>query len=144
MGGAAKCEIRTAITEARFRAGANPVAYASPSDLPDSGAASKFKRNPSRQSIVNEGDYGDHCVADRSADDMAPVKNCQVRSDRRVPRTRACDLEPLLTVEDTAQILNVSPKTIRRLIASGSIGAVRIGRSVRIRCGDLVALIGNI
>jgi excisionase family DNA binding protein len=42
-------------------------------------------------------------------------------------------LEPLLTVAQAATILNVSERTIRRLIASRAIDDVRIGRSVRIR-----------
>jgi excisionase family DNA binding protein len=51
------------------------------------------------------------------------------RSGQRVAAGRAFPLEPLLTVGDTAIVLNVSERTVRRLIASGAIPAVLIGRS---------------
>jgi excisionase family DNA binding protein len=38
----------------------------------------------------------------------------------------------LLTVKEIAQLLRVSPITVRRYIASGRLPAVRIGRGVRI------------
>jgi excisionase family DNA binding protein len=38
----------------------------------------------------------------------------------------------LLTVKETADMLRVSPGTIRRHIASGKLPAVRIGRAIRI------------
>jgi excisionase family DNA binding protein len=38
-----------------------------------------------------------------------------------------------LTVQETADMLKVSPITIRRYIASGRLAAVRAGRSLRIR-----------
>jgi len=38
----------------------------------------------------------------------------------------------LLTVRETAEILRVSEITVRRHIASGTLQAVRIGRSVRV------------
>ena len=40
---------------------------------------------------------------------------------------------PLLSIQDVAILLNVSTKTVRRLIDRGTLAAVRIGRSVRIR-----------
>ena len=39
----------------------------------------------------------------------------------------------LLSIQDVAIFLNVSTKTVRRLIDRGALAAVRIGRSVRIR-----------
>ena len=39
----------------------------------------------------------------------------------------------LLTVQETAQLLKVSPITVRRYIASGRLAAVKVGRAVRIR-----------
>ena len=39
----------------------------------------------------------------------------------------------LLTVRETADILKVSPLTIRRYVANGRLAAVRIGKGVRIR-----------
>jgi excisionase family DNA binding protein len=52
-------------------------------------------------------------------------------------------LEPLLTVGETAAILNVSPRTVRRLIAARAIPAVSIGRSVRVRPRDVGRLIAE-
>ena len=40
---------------------------------------------------------------------------------------------PLLSIQDVAIFLNVSTKTVRRLIDRGTLAAVRVGRSVRIR-----------
>ena len=39
----------------------------------------------------------------------------------------------LLTVQETAQLLRVSPLTIRRYIADGRLSAVRAGKGVRVR-----------
>ncbi|MGO9389100.1 helix-turn-helix domain-containing protein [Rhodoblastus sp.] len=47
---------------------------------------------------------------------------------------------PLVTVQQAAVLLNVSPRTIRRLIAWGELAAVRIGGSVRIRPAELERL----
>lgn len=38
----------------------------------------------------------------------------------------------LLTVKETAEMLRISPGTVRRHVASGKLPAVRIGRSIRI------------
>jgi excisionase family DNA binding protein len=50
---------------------------------------------------------------------------------------------PLLTVAEAAAILNVSPRTVRRLIATGKIGAVWVRRLVRIRPRDVERLIAD-
>lgn len=39
----------------------------------------------------------------------------------------------LLTVYETAQLLRVSPLTIRRYVADGRLAAVKVGRGVRIQ-----------
>lgn len=39
----------------------------------------------------------------------------------------------LLTVKETAAMLKVSPLTVRRHIAAGRLGVVRVGRAVRVR-----------
>jgi excisionase family DNA binding protein len=49
--------------------------------------------------------------------------------------------EPLHTVATTAEILNVSEKTVRRLIANGCLRAIRIGGLVRVAPADLEDLI---
>ena len=47
----------------------------------------------------------------------------------------------LLTTADVAALLQVSTKTVRRLIDRGELGAIRIGRNVRIKPEILRALI---
>ncbi|MCZ4263018.1 helix-turn-helix domain-containing protein [Limimaricola sp. G21655-S1] len=54
-----------------------------------------------------------------------------------MPRTLAPDLETLLTIQQVAELENVSPKTIRRRIKSGGLPAIRNGRLLRIRPQDL-------
>jgi excisionase family DNA binding protein len=49
-------------------------------------------------------------------------------------------LLPLLTVADVAQVLRVSTRTVRRLIKSGALPSVTVGRSIRVRLEDLVAV----
>jgi excisionase family DNA binding protein len=44
----------------------------------------------------------------------------------------------LLTVREAAALPRVSERTLRRLIASGTIACVRIGRAIRIRRRDLI------
>jgi excisionase family DNA binding protein len=39
----------------------------------------------------------------------------------------------LLTVQETAQLLRVTPLTIRRYVANGRLAAVKVGRGVRIQ-----------
>ena len=54
------------------------------------------------------------------------------------PRGTA-DLERLLTVEQVAELENVSSNTIRRRIAAGELRGIRNGRALRIRPQDLRA-----
>jgi excisionase family DNA binding protein len=49
--------------------------------------------------------------------------------------------EPLRTAKEAAEILNVSEKTVRRLIANGALPTVKIGALVRITPADLEDLI---
>src|SRR5947209_19741709 len=39
----------------------------------------------------------------------------------------------LLTIDETAQALKVSPTTVRRFIAAGRLPAVRVGKGIRVR-----------
>lgn len=48
-----------------------------------------------------------------------------------------------LRVHEAAAVLQVSTKTVRRLIARGDLKAVRIGRSVRIHSSELEHLIAG-
>jgi excisionase family DNA binding protein len=47
------------------------------------------------------------------------------------------EAEPLLTYGQAAIVANVSERTMRRLVASGRVPAVRLGAAVRIRREDL-------
>jgi excisionase family DNA binding protein len=80
--------------------------------------------------------------SDTSGDcDSAAVKERPSFSKQRV--SGLSRLEPLLTVGETAAILNVSGRTVRRLIASGAIPALSIGRSVRLRPRDIERVIAD-
>jgi excisionase family DNA binding protein len=56
-------------------------------------------------------------------------------------RSRVRNPEPLRTVAEAAKILNVSEKTVRRLIKAGDLRAIRIGGLLRIDQADLEDLI---
>jgi excisionase family DNA binding protein len=47
----------------------------------------------------------------------------------------------LHTIDETAELLNVSPRTVRRLIEAGALRAHRIGRLVRISDEDIAAFL---
>ena len=47
----------------------------------------------------------------------------------------------LLTLHDVADFLQVSTRTVRRLVDRGELTAFRIGRSIRVRHEDLRRLI---
>lgn len=55
----------------------------------------------------------------------------------------AIRLDPLFTIVEAAGILNVSQRTVRRLIDSRAMGVVRIGRSVRITSKEIEVLVTN-
>lgn len=44
---------------------------------------------------------------------------------------------PLMTVAEVADVLRVSNMTVYRLIKSGDLGAIRVGKNYRIRRADL-------
>lgn len=50
----------------------------------------------------------------------------------------------LLTVQETAQLLKVTPITVRRFIASGRLAAVRAGKGVRVNKESIEQLISPI
>ena len=45
--------------------------------------------------------------------------------------------EPLLTVGEVAQIMRVSNMTVYRLIKSGQLAALRVGKNYRLRRSDV-------
>ena len=49
----------------------------------------------------------------------------------------------LLTLKDVALILNLSERSVRRIIQAGDLPAIRIGGSPRIRSADLRAFIDS-
>ena len=51
--------------------------------------------------------------------------------------------EPLLSVDGVAKALQLSVRTVRRMIASGDLPVIRFGRSVRVHQRDLDAYIGS-
>jgi excisionase family DNA binding protein len=48
---------------------------------------------------------------------------------------------PLLTASEVAEILNISVRSVRRMIDDGRLSVVRIGRAVRVRPEAIAALI---
>jgi excisionase family DNA binding protein len=54
---------------------------------------------------------------------------------------RSLSLPRLLTVNDVADILQLSPRTVWRMVHDERLPVVRIGRAVRIRPEGLTALI---
>ena len=54
---------------------------------------------------------------------------------RRVPERRST--ETLLTVREVANYLRISARTVYRLIESGQIGAVRVGKQWKIPASDI-------
>ena len=57
------------------------------------------------------------------------------------PGLMAGPTSPLLTVEQVAERLQVSPRTVRRWTAGGALPVVQFGRAVRVRPADLQRLI---
>jgi excisionase family DNA binding protein len=58
-------------------------------------------------------------------------------------RGRGRPLTKLRTIDETAELLNVSPRTVRRLIDSGALQVHRFGRLVRIADGDIATLLAE-
>ncbi len=52
-------------------------------------------------------------------------------------RNELTDQARFLTVSEVARVLRVSNMTVYRLVNSGQLGAVRVGRSYRIREADV-------
>jgi excisionase family DNA binding protein len=48
-----------------------------------------------------------------------------------------------LTVQEVADLMRVSTMTVYRMIKSGDLPAVRVGRSFRVRDEDLAAYLGS-
>ena len=50
------------------------------------------------------------------------------------------DVGPLITIAEAAGLARCQPVTIRRWISSGRLRAIRVGRFIRVREADLLAL----
>jgi excisionase family DNA binding protein len=50
-------------------------------------------------------------------------------------------MERLLTIEEAAEIMKVSPKTMHAWLKAGKVKAARIGKGYRIRPADLEAFV---
>jgi excisionase family DNA binding protein len=61
----------------------------------------------------------------------------------RTPATgvRGRPVTRLRTIDEVAELLNVSPRTVRRLIESGALPVHRLGRLVRIADADLATFL---
>lgn len=91
-----------------------------------------------RQSDQSDSHGAERGLRGAKESDQPPRRKGQV-----VAAGHASPLEPLLTAGETAAILNVSERTVRRLIASKAIPFVLIGRSVRLRPRDVRRLIAD-
>ena len=70
------------------------------------------------------------------------MKKClSTDSATNAPQSAYAAPEPLMTIRGSADALDVSTRTVSRLIAAGTLPAVRIGRLVRIRPEDLATLV---
>ena len=49
--------------------------------------------------------------------------------------------KPLLTLNEAASLLAVSPKTLQRLVARGDLAVIRVGSSLRFAVSDLEAFV---
>ena len=59
------------------------------------------------------------------------------------PNRRFRFFPQLLTVPEVAEILRVSPRTVRRMIDDKRLPVVHLGRAVQVRVEALAALIGE-
>jgi excisionase family DNA binding protein len=124
--------------EAHTPAGPKSAPGLPPSELPAWVHLAAAKRSRTGNTTTDEID-----VPDYDGGKVRGGDGRQALSNRRGETRRAIRLEPLLTVGETAMILNVSGRTVRRLIASGAIPAISIGQSVRLRPRDIGRLIAD-
>jgi excisionase family DNA binding protein len=75
---------------------------------------------------------------ERRASDSARPANAQIRVG---PRGRPQPFVRLRTIDETAEILSVSSRTVRRFIDSGALPVHRFGRSVRVSDPDIAQLL---
>ena len=121
-------------------AASNSASQVVPSDLPAwAGAApAPSRRAGSRERDgVNVPDLEDECAH------KGVAAGARRTLSERGAGARVSRLDRLLTIAETAAILNVSQRTVTRLVASRAIGVVRIGRSVRLRRKEIEMLLAS-
>lgn len=64
-------------------------------------------------------------------------RSCNPSLASRAALQRRQPLTKLRTIDETAELLSVSNRTVQRLIESGALQAHRLGRSVRISDADI-------
>lgn len=72
------------------------------------------------------------------ANERAFLPDDLAREDPGPPRSAASRLRPLLSLDDVANFLGVSQKTVRRWMLSKRLPHVRLGRVVRFRQDELL------
>jgi excisionase family DNA binding protein len=65
-------------------------------------------------------------------------------SEEVVDRADTGGVTQLLTIRDVAFALQASDSTVKRLVASGELTSVHVGRSLRVRPGDLQEYINSL
>jgi excisionase family DNA binding protein len=125
------------------QAGSKSAPSLPPSELPAWVHRAAAKRSRTGNKTKDEIDVPDYDGGKVRGGDGALLNGRQALSNRSEAIRRAIRLDPLLTVAETAMILNVSGRTVRRLITSGAIPALSIGRSLRLRPRDIGGLIAN-
>ena len=119
--------------EAHAPAASKSTPQVLPSDLPTWAAATPAAGRRAKGRIV----FPDPDGRNANVDDAPLVDGIRSLNKRRTATIRSSRLEPLLTVAQAATILSVSERTVRRLIASGTMRRIWIGRSVRLRPRDI-------
>jgi excisionase family DNA binding protein len=113
--------------EAHAPAASKSTPQVLPSDLPTwaaaTAAADRRVSSRAKGGIV----FPDPDCGNANADDAPLVDGIRSLNKRRAATIRSSRLEPLLTVAQAATILSVSERTVRRLIASGTIRGIWIG-----------------
>jgi excisionase family DNA binding protein len=125
--------------EAHALAASKSTPQVLPSDLPTWAAATAAASRGAKSRIV----FPDADGRNVNSEDVPLVEGIGSLNKRRAATIRSSRLEPLLTVAQAATILSVSERTVRRLIAYGTIRAIWIGRSVRLRPRDIERWIGG-
>lgn len=58
-------------------------------------------------------------------------------------RPSGASLEALLKIEDVASFLNLSPRTVRRLVATRQLRCIRVGRALRFDSADVFRFVAG-